>query len=60
MDSLVFLVQSTFQYGFSISALRNIFDRFYINLDYDAKAKSVLDGENYDNSYFVIRFGYQF
>ena len=48
------------QYGFSISLLRNIFDTFYINLDYDIKAKNVLNEDNYDNSYFIIRLGYQF
>ena len=48
------------QYGFSISLLRIIFDTFYINLNYDAKAKSILNGDSYDNSYFIIRFGYQF
>ena len=48
------------QYGLSISLLRNIFDTFYINLDYDAKTKNVLNEDNYSNSYFVVRFGYNF
>ena len=48
------------QYGFSVSLLRNIFDTFYINLDYDAKTKNVLNEDNYSNSYFVMRFGYNF
>ena len=48
------------QYGFSISLLRNIFDTFYVTLDYDVKAKSILNGDSYNNSYFVVRFGYQF
>ena len=48
------------QYGLSISLLRNIFDTFYINLDYDAKAKNVLNEDNYNNSYIVVRFGYNF
>ena len=48
------------QYGLSISLLRNIFDTFYINLDYDAKAKNVLNENNYNNSYIVVRFGYNF
>ena len=42
------------------SPSRNIFDTFYINLDYNVKAKSILNGDSYDNSYFVVRFGYQF
>ena len=48
------------QYGFSISAMRSILDRFYINFNYDLQSKTVSGGNDYNNSYFIMRFGYQF